>query len=311
MRTDAALLLGWRLGVRTNAFGPLTFFEAAAKADAAGLAAVEGVSSQQVSKEIPKKLDYNLTPNEIVKVKDRLDELRLQMPAYYVDVLPADVESRRKIFEFAKKLGAGMVVVPAEPASFEDLDNLASETGMNVAVRTSNPQAAASALKGLSSHIGLSVDLAVWQKSGMNPVVGLDQLKGRLLAADLHDIPGSMQFLHELSRLQPPSIQANWPPTRDGGAKRSPGKPIFLALDPANGDLSQAADAYDKAVVPALAYRIDTLSQMQTISSPDAVPEDVRAKIDAAIPRKALVQPAKPRKLLVMDLCVDGGYYHA
>jgi type 1 glutamine amidotransferase/sugar phosphate isomerase/epimerase len=311
MRTNATLLLGWRLGVRTDAFGSLTFSDAAAKADAAGLAAVEGVSSQQVSTEIPKKLDYNLTPDEIAKVKDRLDELRLQVPAYFVDVLPSDADSRRKIFEFAKGLGADMVIVPAESSSFSDIDRLASEIGINVAVRSKNPQVAAAALEGLSSHIGLSVDLATWEKAGVKPVSGLEQLKNRLLAADLHNVTNSAQFLLELSRLEPPTIQTNWPPTRDGGAERSPGKPLFFTFDPTSGDLSLAADAYDKAVLRALAFRIDTLSRMQTISSPDAVPADVRAKIDAAIPRRPSAIPAKPRKLLVMDLCVDGGYYHA
>jgi type 1 glutamine amidotransferase len=50
---------------------------------------------------------------------------------------------------------------------------------------------------------------------------------------------------------------------------------------------------------------------MQTISSPDRLPANVRQKIDAAIPRQALTKPKTPRKLLVLDLCVDGGYYHA
>ena len=36
-----------------------------------------------------------------------------------------------------------------------------------------------------------------------------------------------------------------------------------------------------------------------------------RILIDAAIPRQALATPKTPRKLLVLDLCVDGGYYHA
>ena len=118
LRTSATEILGWRLGVRTDAFGPITFSDAAMKADAAGLSAVEGVSTQQVSAEIPKKLDYHLTPDEVTKVKNRLDELRLRMPAYYIDVLPADEGARRKSFEFAKELGADMVIVPAEPASF-------------------------------------------------------------------------------------------------------------------------------------------------------------------------------------------------
>jgi hypothetical protein len=116
-RTAAGTLLGWRVGVRTDAFGSLAFWDAAAKADAAGLAFVEGVSTQVVGSEIPKKLDYNLAPDEVAKVKVRLNELRLRMPAYYAESMPADPGSRRKLFEFAKGLGADMIVAPVEPAS--------------------------------------------------------------------------------------------------------------------------------------------------------------------------------------------------
>jgi type 1 glutamine amidotransferase len=311
LRTSAMEILGWRLGVRTDAFGSVTFWDAAAKADAAGLSAVEGVSTQQVSAELPKHLDYHLTPEEVSKVKDRLDGLRLRMPAYFMDVLPKDESGRRKSFEFAKQLGADMVIVPAEVSSFAGLDKLANEVGMNVAVVNANTQSAMAALAPLSSHIGLSVNLGTWEKDGIKPLDGLALIKNRLLAADLHNAADASGFLVQLSRLQPPVLQADWPPARDGGAKKSPGKPLFFTLDPVGGELAQAADAYDKAVLPAIAYRIDTLSRMQTISSPDHLPADLRQKIDAAIPRQALVKPHKPRKLLVLDLCVDGGYYHA
>jgi hypothetical protein len=300
LRTSATTILGWRLGVRTDAFGPITFWEAATKADAAGLSAVEGVSTQTVSAEIPKPLDYHLTADEVTKVKNRLDELRMRMPAYFIAALPADESSRRKAFEFAKELGADMIVVPAEPASFAELDKLATDTGMNVAVTSQNTVAATNALEHLSSHIGLSV-----------PLDEVAQAKDRVLAANLHKVADASPLLLKLSQLQPPTIQPDWPPARDGGAKKSEGKPLFLTLDPAGEELAQAADAYDKAVLPAIAYRIDTLSRMQTISTPDKLPADVRQKIDAAIPRQALTKPKTPRKLLVLDLCVDGGYYHA
>jgi type 1 glutamine amidotransferase/sugar phosphate isomerase/epimerase len=309
LRTSATTILGWRLGVRTDA--SITFSEAAKQADAAGLSAIEGVSTQQVSAEIPKHLDYHLTADEVTKVKNRLDELRLRMPAYFIDALPGDESSRRKAFEFAKEVGADMIIVPADPSSFAELDKLANDTGVNVAVVSHNTAAAMDALEPLSSHIGLSEDLGVWAKAGVQPLDGLAQVKGRLLAADLHNVADTSPFLLQLSRLQPPAIQPDWPPARDGGAKRSEGKPLFFTLDPTHGDLAQAAEAYDQAVLPAIAYRIDTLSRMQTISSPDHLAADVRQKIDAAIPRHALVTPKKPRKLLVLDLCVDGGYYHA
>src|SRR3984957_16619025 len=74
LRTSATEILGWRLGVRTDAFGSITFSDAAMKADAAGLSKVEGVNTCQGRAEVPKKLAYYLSPDELSKVKNRLDE---------------------------------------------------------------------------------------------------------------------------------------------------------------------------------------------------------------------------------------------
>src|SRR5690349_20060886 len=117
-RTTALTALGWRLGVRSDAFGSLTFWEAAAKADAAGLAAIEGVATQKVGSGVARNLDYNLSPDKLAKVKVRLEELRLRMPAYRLDALPADESTRRKVFGFVKELGADMLITPAETSSF-------------------------------------------------------------------------------------------------------------------------------------------------------------------------------------------------
>src|SRR3954471_11247068 len=56
-RTTALTALGWRLGVRSDSLGAATFWEAAAKVDAAGLAFVEGIATQSVGPEIPRPLD--------------------------------------------------------------------------------------------------------------------------------------------------------------------------------------------------------------------------------------------------------------
>jgi len=188
------------------------------------------------------------------------------------------------------------------------------------------------ALERCSKRMGIDVDTGAWITAGVKPMDGLAPLKDRVLSVTLADrgsmgpkgVPATLgtgvipvsQFLTQLSRLQPPDIQPDWPPTTDGGAKRSAVKPLFFSLEPANGkdavaDLTAAAAAYDKHVRAAIAWRIDTLSRMQTISSPERLSEEFKRKIDAAIPRQPLVKPKKSRKMLVMDLCVNGGYYHA
>src|ERR1700741_4054983 len=58
--------LGLRVGFSAGAFGPIPFSEAAAKADALGTGFLEASSSQKVGPEIPKNLDYNLSPEEVM-----------------------------------------------------------------------------------------------------------------------------------------------------------------------------------------------------------------------------------------------------
>src|SRR5207247_114082 len=104
-----AQILGWRVSVPATAFGQATFSEAAAKADALGLASVDGFADQRVSSEIQKNLDYNLSPEELTFVRNRLAELRLRMAVYHAGSL-GDTGSRRRLFEFAKAVGVETIL---------------------------------------------------------------------------------------------------------------------------------------------------------------------------------------------------------
>jgi hypothetical protein len=79
IRTSVKSLLGWRVGIPANVFRALPFSDSAAMADALGLGSIEGYSTQQVSAQIQKNLDYNLLPAETAAVKTRLAELRLNL----------------------------------------------------------------------------------------------------------------------------------------------------------------------------------------------------------------------------------------
>ena len=116
-RGTAVALLGWKAGIRSDAFGAIPFADAAAKIDAAGVAFVEGVSTN---------LDYKLGAEELASVKSRLAELGLRVPAYRIDSIPADEASRRKLLDFVKALEIELILTPS--AADEDLP------GVNVAV---------------------------------------------------------------------------------------------------------------------------------------------------------------------------------
>jgi type 1 glutamine amidotransferase len=91
---------------------------------------------------------------------------------------------------------------------------------------------------------------------------------------------------------------------------------VFLRLDPTPGanpqaDLTRQAAAFDAIIRIPMGDRVDRISRATPITSPDEVPDNERRAIEAGLPHQALAKPKKPRKLLVIDLCPAGGYYHA
>jgi type 1 glutamine amidotransferase len=251
-RGTAVALLGWKAGIRSDAFGAIPFAEAAAKIDAAGVAFVEAVSTN---------LDYRLGAAEIATVKNRLAELGLRVPAYRLDAIPADAASRGQLIDFVKALEIELVIT-------RQATDLA---GVTVAVEDSR---------------------------------GAYKQGDKTLGANLRDAARATPVLLELSKQQPPE-RPEWPnKCGDCATSRPSTRPLFFTIDPAAGE------NYDKAVRVAQGYRVNAISRMLPITTTEKIPADERQKIDAAVPRQALVKPARARKLLILDVCPAGGFYH-
>ena len=84
-RGTAVGLLGWKAGIRSDAFGAIPFLDAAAKIDAAGVAFIEGVEHE------PRL--HGSAPTRSRQIKTRLTELGLRVPAYRLESIPADEAS--------------------------------------------------------------------------------------------------------------------------------------------------------------------------------------------------------------------------
>jgi len=251
-RGTAVGLLGWKAGIRADAFGAIPFAEAAARIDAAGVAFVEGVSTSP---------DYRLAAQQIANIKRRLDELGLRMTVYRIDAIPSDAASRQKLLDFVKALGVEMVLT-RQPADLP---------GVIVAVEDKR---------------------------------GIYTQGQKTLGANLRDAARAAPLLLAFSRQQPPEAP-EWPnKCGDCATSRPSTRPMFFTIDPG------AAENYDRAVRVAEGYRVNAISRMMPITTTDRVPADERQKIDAAVPRQALVKPRQPRKLLIIDVCPAGGFYH-
>src|SRR5207244_429937 len=128
---DNNIWFGWRVAMPATSIKPLTFSDALVKADILSVASVEASSTQIVSPEIPKKLDYRLQSGERNAITYRLRELNEQVLAYRVDNIGADEATRRKVFEFAKALNAPTIIVGADTTSPADLEKPADALSIN------------------------------------------------------------------------------------------------------------------------------------------------------------------------------------
>lgn len=271
-------LMRWKTGPAATAFPQLTLTESAAKADALGLTFLEASNQQKVSPEIQKNLDVGLSAADIASVNEALKAANVKICDYRVEGLTAD----RKTFEFAKAIGVDLIVGNPSAAALADIEKLAGEFSIKVAIPSATP------LEGRGNMLGYAIDSATWMQAGAKPD-RVAAVKDRLMAVSLRarDVgPALTPFFNEMNRLDI--------------------RPLVLTLNPlaAGGDLAMVTDAFEKAVQPALGAFVTALSKNTPIRSGDKLPDDVKARIDAAIPRTAYAKPKKPRKLLVIDACI-------
>jgi type 1 glutamine amidotransferase/sugar phosphate isomerase/epimerase len=342
IRTSVGPLLGWELGISSAVFGALSFSDAAGLADALGLATIQGDSRQKVSSLIDKNLDFQLPPDGIAAVKARLAELRLKMVAYRVESI--DDSSAAKLFAFAKELGVKTIITGAVPSSLSTVEKLAAENGMGVAIAVDgDPKTVMSAIGNAGPHIGVGLDFGNLIEQGIKPVDALAMVKDRLMAVRLRDrnhlgpngrdvplgtgVAEAQKFFLEVAKQEPPPIED---PSKCVNCSRPYGgtKPLFIALDvdpwqvviaagPQPGtsrgafaELWRQADEFEKVVRPAMGYRIEQDAKLIPITPTDRIPAEDKQKIEAALPKQALVTPKGPRKLLIVDVAPAGAYYH-
>jgi type 1 glutamine amidotransferase len=315
-------LTKWKFAVPADGVGVPTFLEAVVRADAAIVDFVEGSSTQQVSPDIPKNLDWNLTLQEIAAIRGRMGTIR--MLAYRVDNFPRDAAGQRKLFEFARAMGATLLVTNAK-LELTAPAKLADEFEINVAAFGPGVQEAKLVeqmkAENFSKRVGVGIDTGAWAADGVSPREGIAGVKDRLMYLRLRDAAraaagrgagGRNTFLgrgagnlrelfNELNRLNV--------------------RPLALTLDTsgvvnAPGDLFASVDAFETVVQPAYGANFTAFSKTRPIRwdlvtpargetlSPAEIAkrsEEVRQKIDAAIPRQAYATPKKRRKMLVVE----------
>jgi type 1 glutamine amidotransferase/sugar phosphate isomerase/epimerase len=311
---DSNIWFGWRVAIPANAIKGMTLSDVLARADfPLGLTAVEASSSQMVSFEVPKPLDIRLQAGERSAVNYRLRELNQQILAYRVEPFPSDEATRRRVLELAKELNAlaaaPFVIVPGDTTNLAELDKLAQELAVSVALDSrTDPKAVMAALEGRSSRLGVSADLGAWMQAGVKPVDGLAIVKDKLVHARVSDrnalgAKGRTVLLGEGAGALSDFFLAVY---------KAGLKPSFTidTVGATEADMMRNLQAFERVMWPAMAERVRVMltTPAGQIRGGDRLAADVRAQIDAAAPRAPVAPPKRPRKLLVTDIQMYSGH---
>ena len=162
---------------------------------------------QAMSKDQPvAKVDPDMPLSTIAKIKNKLDNSGVRAIGFGVVTLGKDEAENRKIFDFAKAMGITTITSEPPQDALEGIDKLANEYQINVAIhnhpkpsRYWDADTLLEAVKGRSNRIGACADTGHWVRSGLDPLVCLKKLEGRILwshfkdlntkAPDPHDVP--------------------------------------------------------------------------------------------------------------------------
>jgi len=306
---DNTMWFGWRVAAPMASLKGLTFSDALAKADVWPVASVEASSAQITSFEVPKPLDQRLQANERAAVVYRLRELAESIAAYRVDSIPADAAARRRLFEFAKAINAPLIITSADVTNPAELDTLADEFGVNVALESKgDPKTVMATLEGRGKRMGVSAHLGGWAQAGVRAVDGLALVKSKLL----HVTAADRSALNARARVVALGDGASGLGDFFLAVYKEGLKPSITveSVGTTDADMVKNLQAFERVMWPAMAARVNDMLKTPAgqIRGGDRLDAAMRAEIDAAIPRQATAKPARPRKLLVTDIQMYSGH---
>src|SRR6185436_18480943 len=192
--TSSANELGWQLAVHSYTFQKFPILEAIDKS------AALGVKYMSISDTV--LLDGKRTGTLTLSDEQRATiDQRLEANGFgnFVNMgvvkLPADEAECRKVFEFAKKWGIGVLVSEPETNALDTVEKLCKEYNIKVAIHNHpkdsiywNPDSVLAAIKGRTKLMGACADIGHWIRSGLDPLECLKKLDGHILSLQFKDL---------------------------------------------------------------------------------------------------------------------------
>ncbi|MGO8837310.1 MAG: sugar phosphate isomerase/epimerase family protein [Limisphaerales bacterium] len=205
--TRSADQLGWQLAVHSYTFQKFSIFDAIDKT------AALGVKYMSISGSVVLEGTNRLTTVDLTDQQCAAIDRKLQADGFgrFVNIgvvqLPADEAKCRKVFEFARKWGIGILVAEPPTNALDIVEKLCKEYNIKVAIHDHpqghsiywNPDAVLAAIKGRTPLMGACADVGHWMRSGLDPLECLKKLDGHIICLhfkdlnemgpDAHDVP--------------------------------------------------------------------------------------------------------------------------
>ncbi len=194
---EAREKLGWRLGLTACSFKENTLFETIERAASLRLLYLGGLNTQPVSDRIKGRFDYSLNDEALAVVRQKFLSAGVTLVSYYIQDIPNEEETCRKIFEFGRKMGIETFISEPKPEALNLIEKYCEKYQIKLAIHNHgqdlspvywDPQNLLKVCRDRSPLIGACGDPGYWSRSGINPIDAVKLLGDRLITIQLHDL---------------------------------------------------------------------------------------------------------------------------
>jgi sugar phosphate isomerase/epimerase len=137
----------------------------------------------------------------IATLKKKLNDTGVTVLGYGVVPFRGDRDAARKVLDFARQMGFEYVSADPDPGSFDMLDKLVEEYGINIGIHNHGPKhrwekidTIAAAIKDHSPRIGCCVDTGHFLRSREDPVRAVEVFGTRVYGVHLKDVKDATKF---------------------------------------------------------------------------------------------------------------------
>jgi sugar phosphate isomerase/epimerase len=179
-------------------FRSFSFFETLKKVQELGVKYIQAYPGQSLGGEAPGAVfDQNMTDDQIKLVQKKLQETGIELVAYGVVNFENTEKAIRPVFDFARKMGIGVIVTEPKDENAALLEKLVREYGLFIAIHNhpepshfAKPETVLSYVRDKDERFGSCFDNGHFMRGGHKPLECLRVLKGRVWDVHIKDRSG-------------------------------------------------------------------------------------------------------------------------